>query len=30
VRQDGTITLMKLREELTGLASPPEGKPGPA
>ena len=30
VRQDGTITLMKLREELTGPASPPEGNPGPA
>jgi len=30
VREDGTITLMKLREELTGPASPPEGKPTPA
>jgi hypothetical protein len=30
VREDGTITLMKLREELTGPALPSEGKPGPA
>jgi hypothetical protein len=30
VRQDGGITLMKLREELTWPALPPEGKPGPA
>ena len=30
VREDGTITLMKLREELTEPASPPEGKPAPA
>jgi len=28
VREDGGITLMKFRDELT--ASPQEGKPGPA
>jgi Restriction Enzyme Adenine Methylase Associated len=30
VRVHGPITLMKLREELTELAPPPEGTPGPA
>ena len=28
-RQHGRITLMKLREELCGLAAAPKGKPGP-
>jgi hypothetical protein len=30
VRENGTITLMKLREELTELVPPPEDKSGPA